>query len=130
MQPDGSVTHEIMRVQEMFWQALQAKDTSLLMAIVAPDFVGRSPGESDQTRDDFIATLTGFPGSISAVAGEGVAVHTFGDVGVLTGTQLARIRLPDGREMHSQLILNNVFRRDSEGWRLVLSHSQELVREA
>jgi Domain of unknown function (DUF4440) len=98
MNSDQPVHHGILRSQEQFWQALLTKDAELLSAILAPAFVGRSPGEPNQTREELIATLTAFPGSIREITGEAIEVHVFGEVAVLTGMQVARLQLPDGKE--------------------------------
>ena len=61
MHLDQPVQREILLVQEQFWKALKTRDASLLAIILAPTFVGRSPGEPDQTREEFITILTAFP---------------------------------------------------------------------
>lgn len=129
MHADSSSQREILLVQEQFWRALRTKDASLFAAILAQDFVSRSPGEADQTREEFITTLTTFPVSIGEIAGEDVKVHLFGTVAVLTGVQVARLHLPDGKARSSRVMLSNVFRHEDQNWRLVLCHSFELVQD-
>jgi uncharacterized protein (TIGR02246 family) len=128
MHPDQPAQREILLVQEQFWKALKTKDASLLATILAPTFVGRSPGEPDQTREEFITTLTTFPVSISEIAGDAIEVHVFGVVAVLTGVQVARLELPDGEARSSRVMLSNVFRQEDLGWRMVLCHSFEVIQ--
>lgn len=128
MKPDRDVRQEVLSVQERFWQALRAKDADALTSVIAPDFVGRSPGEADQTRDAFIATLSGFPVQIGEITGEAIEVHVFGEIAILTGVQLARLSLPDGSAKLSRVTLTNVFRHEDQAWRMVLSHAFEVTQ--
>jgi ketosteroid isomerase-like protein len=66
---------------------------------------------------------------ISEIAGEALAVHVFGEVAVLTGVQVARMQLPEGKARSSRVMLSNVFCHEEEGWRMVLSHAFELVHD-
>jgi uncharacterized protein (TIGR02246 family) len=129
MNPDQPVHHAILRRQEQFWQALQTHDAALLATLLAPRFVGRSPGEPDQTRDEFIATLMAFPDSIREITGEAIAVHVFGEVAVLTGVQVARLQLPEGKARSSRVMVSNVFCHEDQRWQMVLSHAFELVHD-
>jgi uncharacterized protein (TIGR02246 family) len=128
MPPDQPTQQAIFRVQEQFWQALQARDAVLLATLLAPEFVGRSPGEADQTREEFISTLTAFPVRIAEVHGEAIAVHVFGAVAILTGVQVARLEWPDGKAQSSRVMLSNVYCQRDQSWRMVLSHAFELVQ--
>ena len=129
MHLDQPAQREILLIQEQFWKALKTRDASLLATILAPTFVGRSPGEPDQTREEFITVLTAFPISISEIAGEAIEVHVFGEVAVLTGIQVARLHLPDGKAKSSRVMLSNVFRQEDLDWRMVLCHSFEIVQD-
>lgn len=129
MSADHVSHQEILAVQEQFWRALQTKDASLFATLLAQDFVSRSPGEADQTRQEFITTLTTFPLSVGEIAGEGIKVHLFGTVAVLTGVQVAFLHLPDGTARKSRVMLSNVFCHQGQSWQLVLCHSFELVQD-
>lgn len=129
MNPGQSIHREILHMQEQFWKALQAKDTALLTALISPKFVGRSPGEPDQTRDEFIATLVAFPVSISEIGGEALEVHVFGEVAALTGVQVARLQLAEGKVKSSRVMLTNVFHNEDRGWQMVLCHAFEVVQD-
>jgi ketosteroid isomerase-like protein len=127
--PAQSAQDEVLLIQRRFWEALSAKDAAALHAIISATFVGRSPGEPDQTREEFIATLTKFPVAVSEIAGEAIEVHVFGDVAILTGTQVARLQFPDGNAKSSHVMLSNVFRRENGIWQLALCHAFEIVQD-
>ena len=129
MHPDQPAQQAILHVQEQFWQALQTRDALLLKSLLAPDFVGRSPGAADQTREEFITTLTTFPVRIAELSGDAIAVHVFGEVAILTGVQVARLELPDGKARSSRVMLSNVFCQRDQRWRMVLCHAFELVQD-
>lgn len=126
MTSSSPIASGVLQAQEQFWRALQARDAAALRRVLAPSFVGRSPGEADQDRDAFVATLLAFPGAISEIAGEEIAVHDWGGVAVLTGVQVAVLRMPDGREINSRVMLSNVFVLEGSDWQMGLSYALEL----
>jgi ketosteroid isomerase-like protein len=113
--------------QQQFWHALQRKDAELFAQVLADDFVCRSPGQADQGRIAFIATITSIPLTITNVVGEDLAIYKLHDVAVLTGTQVAYVRLPNGDEMQERLALTNVFRQTAGQWQMVLAHPVSLL---
>jgi len=129
MHADQSAQQAVLGIQERFWQALQSKDAVLLATVLAPEFVGRSPGEADQTREELITTLTTFPGLITTIGGEGIAVQVFGAVAMLTGVQVAQLAWPDGTVRSSRVMVSNVFCQRDRTWAMVLSHACELVHD-
>jgi ketosteroid isomerase-like protein len=129
MEQSQSVYQDILRVQERFWAALRTRDAAMLTSVLAPTFVGRSPGEANQTRDAFVATLLAFPASISGISGEDIEVHFFGEVAILTGVQVARLQFPAGQAKSSRVMLSNVFCQDDRDWRMVLSYAFELLHD-
>lgn len=129
MQADHHVKQAVLAAQEQFWRGLQTKDRALLTAVISAQFVGRSPGEPDQTRDEFLARLLAFPLAISDIEGEDLAIHTFGAVAVLTGVQVARVDLPDGAARRSWVMLSTVFGQEAGRWLMLLSYAVELVED-
>ncbi|HLU11186.1 MAG TPA: nuclear transport factor 2 family protein [Oceanobacillus sp.] len=120
------VQNDVIDIQRAFWAALQAKDTASFERILVEDFVSVSP---NQTRTQFIETLTSFPMQVESVDCEDLQVHLFGDVAVLTGTQVARLKLPNGASVSDTIAITNIFHRTSEGWRLVLARPVQLPNE-
>jgi ketosteroid isomerase-like protein len=116
--------------QQQFWLALERKDADLLRAVLADDFVCRSPGQADQQRSTFITTVAGMPLTVVKVSAEQLAVHVFDTVAVLTGTQVAQLQLPDGRQVDERLALSNVFRHANGQWQMVLAHPVALSHPA
>jgi len=120
--------NEVLAVQNQFWTALTNKDRDLFEAILAPDFIALSPGEPDQSREELIEILTGLHGIAGEISGEGMRVHIYGDIAVLTGVQVAEITLPGGGSaIISRIMLTNVFRNEGGQWRIVLSHAFETL---
>jgi ketosteroid isomerase-like protein len=93
---------------------------------LAEDFVCRSPGQEDQDRAAFIATLTSIPLAILNINNEAIAIHVVGDVAVLTGTQIAQMRLPNGETISERLALTNVFQYSDGRWKMILAHPVSL----
>jgi len=74
----------------------------------------------------FIATITRMPPTVVRVSAEQLAVHLFDTVAVLTGTQVARLHLPNGSQVDERLALSKLFRQTAGQWRMVLAHPVKL----
>ena len=92
------------------------------MQVLAEDFVCRSPGEADQDRTTFITALTSIPLTILEVQGEAIAIRIVGDVAILSGTQIARMRLPNGETISERLALTNIFQHKNGRWEMIFAH--------
>src|SRR5690348_13544135 len=89
----------VLECQQQFWVALERKDADLLSQVLADDFVCRSPGQADQQRSAFITAIARMPITVVKVSAEQVAVQLFDTIAVLTGTQVARLQLPNGSQV-------------------------------
>ena len=116
------IQQAVMDCQRRFWAALQQKDAELFLQILAEDFVCRSPGQEDQDRTAFITTLTSIRFPILGIRGEEIAIRVVGDVAILTGTQVAHMRLPSGAAVPQHLALTNIFERNADRWQMILAH--------
>jgi len=120
----------VLDCQNRFWLALQRKDAELFREVLAEDFVCRSLEQEDQDCTAFIATLTSMPVTIVQIQGESIAIHLVNDLAILTGTQHAQIRLPDGKTVSQRIALTNVFQRRGGLWQMIFAHPVELRSEA
>lgn len=121
-QISSKATQAVLESQQRFWLALQHKDAELFMQVLAEDFVCRSPGEADQDRITFITALTSIPLTILEVQGEAIAIRIVGDVAILSGTQIARMRLPNGETISERLALTNIFQHKNGRWEMIFAH--------
>jgi hypothetical protein len=112
----------VLECQHRFWLALQHKDAHLFREVLAEDFVCRAPDRVDQDRAVFIATLISIPLTILNVSGEAIAIRLVGDVAVLTGTQVAQMRLPNGEIVTQRIALTNIFQHRAGAWQMILAH--------
>ena len=117
-----AVQQAVLQRQNRFWSALQQKDAELFVHVLADDFVCHSPGREDQDRTAFIATLTSIPFPIVGIRGEEIAIRVVGDVAILTGTQVAQMRLPNGAMVPQRLALTNIFQKIAGMWQMILAH--------
>lgn len=121
-----SWAQEVIEVQEQFWAALKTKDAWAFERVLADHFVSRSPGAANQGRGEFIQTLIGFPATVLAVRCDGLEVHHFGEVVVLTGIQVASIHLTDGTDGENRIAITNIYQQIFGHWKMVLAHTVEL----
>jgi ketosteroid isomerase-like protein len=117
-----NIQQELFRAQEQFWAALQRKDRKALERLLADDFIGRSPGQSNQDRTAFIDTLTGFPVQVRSVGSDNLEVHVFGIVAVVTGVQVAQLELADAQVKENKIAITNVFQQQEGAWLMKLAH--------
>ncbi|TQF09964.1 nuclear transport factor 2 family protein, partial [Myxococcus llanfairpwllgwyngyllgogerychwyrndrobwllllantysiliogogogochensis] len=113
----------LLALEESIVRAIQARDTQALKGLMAEDLVFRGVGDVETDRTAFLANIAAIPGTLLSVETETVRAHIFGDTGVLTGTQRARVRLPDGTEVSDVGHFTDVCQRREGRWWVVLAHS-------
>jgi ketosteroid isomerase-like protein len=119
----------LMALEQALFRAIQARDRAALTELLAEDFVFRGPGDVELDRATFLDNITTLPGTILSVEGTQVQAHTFGETGVLTGVQHARVRMQDGAEVTDSQAFSDVCVRREGRWWVVLAHSVPSVPE-
>lgn len=125
----STAQQDIIHTQQSFWAALKTRDVAIFESILADDFVLVTPKQPNKSRAEFIWTLTSFQAEVESVHCEGLQVHLLGNVAVLTGVQVGRIKAPNGVVVNDMIAITNVFRRTENGWVMVLAHPVELYAE-
>lgn len=116
----------VLEAQQLFWIALKTKDPQIFRDILAEDFILRSPGQPNQSRDEFIRTLTSFPATVTSVTCDNLDVQYYGNVAVLTGVQTAHLQFRDSNAMLDVIAITNIFHYVASQWLMVLSHAVEM----
>ena len=93
------------------------RDGAGLRACMAPGFVARALGGEVMSPDEFIAGVEELPGDIASVAVEGVTVDVTPAGALVSGVQVARVRL-DGQTIDDRRSFADWFVRTDAGWRL------------
>ena len=117
---------DVYQVQQRFWAALRQKDKQAFVSLLAEDFIGRSPGQPNQDRAEFIATLTNFPAQVLSVGSDDLEVHVFGTIAVVTGLQSAQLELADGPVKQNRIAITNILQQQDGRWLLKLAHAVAL----
>jgi ketosteroid isomerase-like protein len=117
-----SVPAELFAAEEELMHAIAHRDTAALAALLADDFVLRSPGQADTAREAFLAAIAQLPGETRAYHGEGLSARALGDGwGVVSGVQVMELRV-DGKDVVDRGSFVDVFQRGADGrWRVVLA---------
>ena len=116
----------ILRVERRTMAAIRGKDVAALSAILADDFVYRTPGGADAGRAEFLNNIAALPFELLEVRGEELHVFLNGETAVLTGVQRARYRAADGAEGVSTVAFADVLVKRGGRWLLALAHGVEL----
>ncbi|MBN1209161.1 MAG: nuclear transport factor 2 family protein [Myxococcaceae bacterium] len=120
----------LLELEQALFRAIQARDRAALTELLAEDFVFRGPGDVEVDRAGFLDSIASIPGTLLSVEGAYVRAHVFGDMGVLTGQQHARVRLPDGTEVVDTGTFSDICVRREGRWKVVLAHSIPAAPEA
>src|SRR5262249_2139171 len=94
-----------------------------LGALVTEDFVLLGSDGSETRRDDFLRAAVEIPGEIVELSVLHLRARVVGGVGVLTGLQRARGRLPTDIEGADGAFFTDVCLRTGTGWRMAVAPS-------
>jgi hypothetical protein len=120
------VTQEVLAAEERRCAAIAAEDWAALDDVVADDFrYTHSVGFSE----DKAAWTAGIKKRRRAVEHEGLAVRSFGDVALLTGSSVYRYAEPFRGDSHYGSVLDvlQVWVRRPAGWQIVEQHGVKIA---
>jgi len=120
----------LLALEDALLMAIRRRDATALAACLTEDFVLLSPDGSQTRREAFVRAATDLPGEVLELSAEHLRAHVVAGVGVLTGLQRARVRLPDGVEVDDLQLFTDVCVRTGTGWRMALAHSGQAVPPA
>jgi ketosteroid isomerase-like protein len=120
----------LLALEDAVLMAIRRRDPKALAACLTEDFVLLSPDGSQTRREAFVRAATDLPGEVLELSAEHLRAHVVAGVGVLTGLQRARVRLPDGVEVDDLQLFTDVCVRTGTGWRMALAHSGQAVPPA
>jgi ketosteroid isomerase-like protein len=107
-------------------RAIESRDRSALAMLLSPEFTLRMPGAADVDRQGFIDAIAAIPGEITSIHGHNVQAIWVGDTAVVTGIQVAVVRLDSGAEVESRTAFTDLFRQSGDAWQLVFASSVDL----
>lgn len=116
----------VRQAQQSFWAALQKQDRAAFAGLLAEDFIARSPGQSNQGKDEFINSLIGFPVQVRSIGSDNLEVHVWGEIAVVTGVQISELALTDGRAKLNTIAVTNIFQYQQGRWLMTLAHAVAL----
>jgi ketosteroid isomerase-like protein len=120
----------LLALEDAMLAAIRRRDVRAVRGLLTADFVLLSGDGSEVGREGFLDGVTGIPGEILEVTAEHLRARVVGGVGVLTGLQRARVRLPDGTLVTETQAFTDLCIRFPDGWRMTLAHSVALEPKA
>jgi hypothetical protein len=117
----------LLALEDAVIEAIRRRDASALGALVSEGFVLLGSDGSETHREDFLKAAVEIPGEILELSALHLRARVVGGVGVLTGLQRARVRLPTGIEVDDVAFFTDVCVRTGTGWRMALAHSGPAV---
>ena len=117
----------LLALEDAVIEAIRRRDASALGALVSETFVLIGADGSETRREDFLEAAVEIPGEILELSVLHLRARVVGGVGVLTGLQRARVRLPTGIEVDDVAFFTDVCVRTGTGWRMALAHSGPAV---
>ena len=117
----------LLALEDLVIDAIRRRDAEALGALVTDGFVLLGSDGSQTAREDFLKAAVEIPGEILELSVLHLRARVLGGVGVLTGLQRARVRLPTGIEVDDVAFFTDVCVRTGTGWRMALAHSGPAV---
>ncbi|WP_163997640.1 nuclear transport factor 2 family protein [Pyxidicoccus caerfyrddinensis] len=131
MSPEPARAHrELLELESSVTQAIRERNAARLRELLSENFVFRGTGDVETDREAFISSVAAIPGDILDLEISSLRAHVFGDTGVLTGEQRARVRLADGTEVTDTQTFTDVCKWREGRWHMVLAHSLPAAPEA
>jgi uncharacterized protein DUF4440 len=113
----------LLALEDSVIDAIRRRDAAALGALVTDGFVLVGSDGSQTRREDFLRAAVEIPGEILELSALHLRARVVGEVGVLTGLQRARVRLPTGIEVDDVAFFTDVCVRAGTGWKMALAHS-------
>jgi hypothetical protein len=120
----------LLALEDALMEAIRRKDRRGVRVTLSQDFTLLGPDGSELDVEGFVSAVTSVPGELLEVSAEHLRARVIGGVGVLTGVQRARVRLPDGTVIEEVQAFTDVCTRSDDGWRMRLAHSAPFVPPA
>jgi ketosteroid isomerase-like protein len=120
----------LLALEDALMEAIRRKDRRGVRLTLSRDFTLLGPDGSELDVEGFVSAVTSVPGELLEVSAEHLRARVIGGVGVLTGVQRARVRLPDGTVVEEVQAFTDVCTRSDDGWRMRLAHSAPFVPPA
>ncbi len=128
--PPASLTPDeraLLALEDAVVEAIRRRNRTALAALVTDDFVLLGSDGTETRRDAFLRGAVEMPGDILELSVLHLRARVVGGVGVLSGLQRARVRLPTGVEVDDVAFFTDVCVRTGTGWRMALAHSGPAV---
>ena len=113
----------LLALEDSVIDAIRRRDAKALGALVTDGFVLVGSDGSQTRREDFLRAAVEIPGEILELSALHLRARVVGEMGVLTGLQRARVRLPTGIEVDDVAFFTDVCVRAGTGWKMALAHS-------
>ncbi len=128
--PPASLTPDeraLLALEDAVVEGIRRRNRTALAALVTDDFVLLGSDGTETRRDAFLRGAVEMPGDILELSVLHLRARVVGGVGVLSGLQRARVRLPTGVEVDDVAFFTDVCVRTGTGWRMALAHSGPAV---
>ena len=117
----------LLALEDSVIDAIRRRDVSALATLVTEGFVLVGSDGTETRREEFLRAAVEIPGEILELSALHLRARAVGGVGVLTGLQRARVRLPSGIELDDVAFFTDVCVRTGTGWKMALAHSGPAV---
>jgi ketosteroid isomerase-like protein len=113
----GSSAQRPIQLEDRWTTALVKRDTHTFDQLLAPGFVYTENG-SVMGRSDVIKSVTG-PDRVEWARNEGMKLHDFGDVHVITGVLHLRGKSADGKAFDKRYQFTDTWQRRNGRWQII-----------
>lgn len=122
----GSSAQTPIQLEDRWTTALVKRDTRTFDQLLAPGFV-YTEDASVMSRSDVIKSVTG-PDKVEWARNEGMKLHDFGDVHVITGVLHLRGRSADGKTFDKRYQFTDTWQRRNGRWQIIAAQDYLVPR--
>jgi ketosteroid isomerase-like protein len=122
----GSRAQAPIQLEDRWTTALVKRDTRAFDQLLAPGFV-YTEDASVMSRGDVIKSVTG-PDKVEWARNEGMKLHDFGDVHVITGVLHLRGRSEDGKVFDKRYQFTDTWQRRNGRWQIIAAQDYLIPR--
>jgi uncharacterized protein (TIGR02246 family) len=123
---------DLKRAEQTWVESLQTGDAKRLATIIDDKFLFIGPDGERETREAYLAGYEAMPKMgvvVERIDMDEVEVRVLGEVGVVTGHVVARVKMP-GTSLEENVRFTRVYRRAPQGWRMVVGQGTRIAPAA
>ena len=120
---------QVLAVEQQMFDAIKNQDENAIKSLLAEDFQLRNGTDEYFSKSGFVKAATSLPGTLKSIGSDDMRVLLYGDIAVVSGSQLSALQIKDGSIEHGITVFTDVLARRDGKWLFVFVHTLEERQE-